>query len=95
MSDEPSIEALKRLPNLGVTIARRLVDAGITSPEALSRAGAVDAYVAMQRRAPTRLPHCYYLYAIDGALRGQDWRTLTEKRKRWLQRQAELQLSST
>lgn len=64
--------ALAALPNLGPVSAGWLHDAGIKTPAALRRLGAVEAFrrVVIHRGGyvSTNL-----LYAIDGALRGQRW----------------------
>ena len=73
-SDEPhaALAALAALPNLGPVSAGWLVAAGITSPAALRRLGAVNAFhrVAMHRAGDVSLN---LLYALEGALRGVRW----------------------
>lgn len=75
-------------PNLGPTIVRRLAEAGIGDLVSLRRVGPAEAYRRMTARAGRRLPVCYYLYSLEGAVRGIDWRQLSAKDKARLQRAA-------
>lgn len=79
-----SMSGLQALPNLGATVVARLGEVGIETPEDLRRIGPVAAYLAVQASSQSRLPYCYYLYSLDAALRGHDWRDLPDDRKRWL-----------
>ncbi len=75
------MNALGRLANLGPTICRRLAEVGIKDRRTLARVGPVGAYVSMVHAAGRLLPVCYYLYSLEGALRGEDWRCLSEHDK--------------
>ena len=81
---------LKGLANLGPTTIRRLEGIGIRDRETLTRFGAASAYRALCVEAGTRLPVCYYLYALEGALRGVNWRDLSPKEKARLRGEAGL-----
>jgi DNA transformation protein len=72
---------LRGLANLGPTTIRRLEQVGIHDRTSLSRIGPAAAYQALCAEAGARLPVCYYLYALEGALRGVDWRSLSVKDK--------------
>lgn len=79
---------LKQLKNLGPTIVSRLHDIGIFTKEDLARVGPVSAYVHMQNRDPKKhLPVCYYLYSLEGALKGVHWDKISKKKKGELLRQ--------
>lgn len=76
---------VKELRNIGVTVARRLHEVGIRTQRDLERIGAVTAYCEIKQRHPeARTPLCYYLYSLEGALRGQHWDDLGETVKRTL-----------
>lgn len=77
MTDSP----FEGRPNLGPTIQRHLQAAGIGSVRVLERLGAPAAYQRLCRHAGRRLPVCYYLYSLEGALRGHDWRQLSKTDK--------------
>jgi len=65
---------LKNLKNLGPTIIRRLNEIEIYTKEDLRRVGASSAYIHIRDRHPGKtLPVCYYLYSLEGALRGVHW----------------------
>lgn len=80
---------LSQRPNLGRTIVGRLADVGITDTQALRRIGPARAYRRMAARSDRHLPLCYYLYALEGALRNMDWRRLTPAEKARLRRDAQ------
>jgi DNA transformation protein len=62
---------LKGLKNLGPTIVERLHEIEIYTKEDLQRVGAAAAYVHICARSPGKtIPVCYYLYSLEGALRG-------------------------
>ncbi len=75
---------LSDLPNLGAKIAARLRDSGIVSTRQLAQIGPPAAYHRLCERAGRRLPRCYYLYSLEGALRGVHWTDLSTEEKRRL-----------
>ena len=78
------------LKNIGATVAARLNAVGIRTRGDLERVGAVSAYCEMKQRFPqTRLPICYYLYSLEGALRDQHWDSLGVDIKHSLKAKAE------
>lgn len=81
---------LDKLPNLGSTVCRRLAEVGIFSAKELERIGSANAYVRMVHVARRALPVCYYLYSLEGALLGSDWRCLSEHEKQRLRSEAGL-----
>jgi DNA transformation protein and related proteins len=78
--------ALTSLPNIGRTLAARLKAVGIEDRQALETMGPARAYVVMCIENGYRLPLCYYLYSLEGALHGVDWRCLSSDAKRALRR---------
>ena len=78
-SDSIPVEQLK---NIGPTIAHTLNEIGIRTAEDLRSVGAVAAYQRICALYPGKtVPMCYYLYSLEGALRGQHWDTLGPKIK--------------
>jgi DNA transformation protein and related proteins len=80
--------ALSELPNLGKKIVQELRAIGIASVQQLARIGAAAAYHRLCERAGKRLPRCYYLYSLEGALRGIHWSTLGFDEKQRLSAEA-------
>ncbi len=77
--------AVGQLKNIGPTVARRLNEVGIHTKDDLQRVGAVSAYCEIKQLHPeARTPLCYYLYSLEGALRGQHWDSLGEGVKKSL-----------
>ena len=65
--------------NLGPVSRRWLEDIGVRTIDDLRRLGPVEAYVAVkQREAGASLN---LLYALEAAVRGVDWRELSEAEK--------------
>ena len=80
---------LAGLRNIGPTIAKRLKDVGITTKEELRKVGPARAYEMIAAKNPdVTIPVCYYLYSLEGALRGQHWDKIPERTKRQLRRAA-------
>jgi DNA transformation protein and related proteins len=77
-------------PNLGPTIRARLQEAGIHSLGQLRSLGAARVYRRLCDRAGRRLPVCYYLYSLEGALRGIHWDALSVHDKARLREEAGL-----
>lgn len=75
---------LSDLKNLGSTIVERLGEIGVHSEADLRRVGPAKAYLLMQARAKTRLPVCYYLYSLAGALQEKHWNDLSKEEKKAL-----------
>ena len=84
-------EPVDCLPNIGATVARRLHDIGVRTRGDLETIGAVEAYRRICARNPGKtMPVCYYLYSLEGALRGKHWDALGESVKRSLLERAKL-----
>lgn len=86
-------KSLTSLQNIGKTLAQKLNNIDIRSETDLKRIGSVKAYKWLQNKEPTKkLPLCYYLYSLEGAILNKDWRELTEGEKEQLRTQSGLQL---
>jgi DNA transformation protein len=76
---------LKGLKNLGPTIVERLHEIEVYTKEDLERVGPAAAYVHICARHPGKtIPVCYYLYSLEGALRGTHWNDVPAQVKRKL-----------
>ncbi len=83
-------QPVSSLENIGPTVTRRLEQIGIRTRADLARVGPARAYAKIRARNPDRsTPVCYYLYSLDGALRGIHWDALPSSRKAELRRQAD------
>jgi len=67
-------EPIEQLKNIGPTIARRLKEIGVHTRADLEAIGSVAAYrrICEWHQGKT-IPVCYYLYSLEGALRGLHW----------------------
>ena len=87
MADAPLIS----LPNIGHKLAARLKAIGIEDRQALEAMGSARAYVLLCIENGYRLPLCYHLYSLEGALLGIDWRELSSGAKCALRKDADLE----
>jgi len=72
--ENPPVE---QLPNIGPAIARTLHGLGIKTKHDLARVGPVAVWQALCAAEPGKtVPLCYYLYSLEGALRGCHWNAL-------------------
>lgn len=82
--------AVSELQNIGKTVANRLNQIGIMTKGDLERVGSVSAYCEMKQQFPeVRLPLCYYLYSLEGALTDKHWDNIGTDTKRSLREKAE------
>lgn len=88
MPDAP--RQLADLPNIGAETARLLVAAGVATPEALQRVGAVAAALRIRVIRPDDPPCRSMLAGLEGALRGVRWHTIpkAEREALWSEYQA-------
>ena len=77
-------KSLTELPNIGPTLGRRLGALGIVTRDHLAAVGPARAYRRLCEVAGRPLPVCYNLYSLEAALRGHDWRLLSDKQKQAL-----------
>lgn len=73
---------LAELQNIGKTVASRLHEIGITNDKELKRLGSAKAYKWLSEQSPgERLPVCYYLYSLEGAIQDKHWDAFSETEK--------------
>lgn len=79
---------IEELRNIGPTIASRLRAVGIRTRADLLAIGPAGACRRIRAKYPDkRIPVCYYLYSLEGALRDEHWDALPAAVKRELRRQ--------
>ena len=80
---------LRRLKNIGPTIADRLEAVGVRTLGDLRSVGPAETYRRVRMaNAGTTIPVCYYLYSLQGALEGVHWDALSPEMKQTLRRDA-------
>ncbi len=83
MNKKPTDRLEKELRNIGPVMARRLVKAGIETPEKLRKLGAKKAFLKIcDTGGFCSRYNSAYLYALEGAIRECDWREIPEQLKR-------------
>ena len=70
---------LTSMKNIGKEMARKLAAVGVASPEALTEAGARDAFFRLKTLYPNVC--LVHLYALEGAVRGVDFNELPKEVK--------------
>ena len=86
MEEKQTLENLASLPNIGETLAEKLVSAGITSYDDLASLGSVE--VTLKIREGVDPGACYnMLYAIEGALRSVRWHTIPKEERSQLKKE--------
>ncbi len=86
-ADKDGVRALAKLSTIGLTTARMLDEAGVPDPKTLRKIGASAAYRRLRFHFGKRAS-ASYLYALECALTGCDWRELRETRMAALKRAA-------
>ncbi|MDP2112817.1 MAG: TfoX/Sxy family protein [Bacteroidota bacterium] len=71
--------ALTQLPNIGKVAAEKLIQVGITTPEALKAVGSEKAFIRIQTIDETAC--LSMLQALEGAVQGMRWHNLSKERK--------------
>ena len=74
-----SSQSLAQLPGLGPKSASMLAQVGITNLQQLRKVGAVGSYDRLCQHGLD--PSLNFLYALEGALQGQDWRAVAANEK--------------
>ena len=86
MKEEQTTETLAGLPNIGDVLAEKLAVAGITDHDNLVSLGSVE--VTLKIRDGVDPGACYnMLYAIEGAIRGVRWHTISKEERTQLKRE--------
>lgn len=86
-SDDSALEGLAALPGLGKTSARMLIEAGVPDVAALRRLGPIETYRRLRFFHGKRVT-LNFLYAMECAIHGLDWRMLSPERKAELKAEA-------
>ncbi|HEX2919693.1 MAG TPA: TfoX/Sxy family protein [Bacteroidales bacterium] len=74
MNDE-----LTKMPNIGKTLADKLISVGITTPNDLIDTGSQDAMIKIKTIDPNACINM--LFALEGAVQGIRWHDLDEDKK--------------
>lgn len=70
---------LSELPNIGKTLEKRLIEAGVADAEALKQAGSKDAFMKLRMLEGDT---CFNaLCALEGAVQGIRWHHLSSETK--------------
>jgi len=86
MEKEQTMEKLAGLPNIGDTLAEKLVSAGFTCYGDLASLGSVE--VTLKIREGVDPGACYnMLYAIEGAIRHVRWHTIPKEERNQLKKE--------
>jgi DNA transformation protein and related proteins len=76
---------LKKLPNIGEKTMQRLLEIGIETPEQLSELGPEEIFLRIFEKNGWEQGMCScFLYALEGAITGERWNEISEKRKKEL-----------
>ncbi len=83
MSTEKRVRELaKQLRNVGPTLAEKLIEARIDTPEKLRKIGAKKAFEKMYATGDSYGDfNAAYLYALEGAIRDCDWLEIPDEIK--------------
>jgi DNA transformation protein len=73
------INSLTELPNIGRTLAEKLVAVGITAPDELISTGSENAMIKI--KTIDKEACINMLYALEGAIQGIRWHDLANSRK--------------
>ena len=68
------------MKGIGPKSEKCLYEIGIKTPEELKKVGAVRAFIKLRNECSIK-PSLNFLYALVGALEGQDWRVIAKKEK--------------
>ncbi len=77
--DESGFIALTQMPNIGITLAEHLHQAGIKNPEEFRSLGSEKTFLRIQAFMPDAC--LSQLYALEGAIQGIRWHSLDHGRK--------------
>ena len=82
MKNKPEEKLQKELKNIGPVMVKKLVNIGIDSPTKLRKMSAKKAFLKLYEKGQfCSKYHAAYLYALEGAIRGCDWRAIPDKLK--------------
>lgn len=86
-SDDRALDELAALPSLGKTSAHMLIEAGVADVATLRRLGPIESYRRLRFFHGKRVTR-NFVYAMECAIRGLDWRLLGQERKAVLKAEA-------
>lgn len=72
------LNRLTQLPNIGKTVAEKLIQAGITTPKELLKTGSEKAFIRIRTIDPTAC--LSMLQGLEGAVQGIRWHHLPKER---------------
>jgi DNA transformation protein len=70
---------LNELPNIGKTLAQKLIEVGITTPKILKEKGLKKSFLLIREKDATACLNM--LYALEGAIQNIRWHDLSEQTK--------------
>lgn len=70
------MKKLSQMPNIGITLEKLLVSAGVETPEALLMLGSKSAFIKIKQIDPAACLN--KLYALEGAVQGRRWHCLSK-----------------
>ncbi|AGK52676.1 TfoX domain-containing protein [Bacillus sp. 1NLA3E] len=76
------MNSLTSIPNIGEVLAQKLIDVGINSPENLIEVGSKEAFIRIKHADDSACINM--LYALEGAIQGVRWHSLSDETKREL-----------
>lgn len=76
---ENPVDELTEMPNIGRTLADKLIEAGISTPKDLINTGSENAMIKIKTIDPGACINM--LFALEGAIQGIRWHNLDENRK--------------
>ena len=83
MTSKKEEKLQKELKNIGPAMAKKLVKAGIDSPQKLKKIGAKKAFLKLYEKGQFCSKYnAAYLYALEGAIRDCDWRAIPKSSKK-------------
>ena len=74
------MERLRDLTGLGPKSEAWLIEVGIETPEALRELGAVRAFIKLRKECSSK-PSLNFLYAMVGAIEGENWLNVAKHEK--------------
>ena len=73
----------KKLPNIGIKLAQKLINANINNLEKLKELGAKNAFIKIyETKGFCGKFNALYLYALEGAITNCHWQKIPEVRKK-------------
>ena len=73
------MNSLQKLPNIGNVLAKKLEEVGIQNENELREVGSEKAFMLVKSIYPDACIN--HLYAIEGAIQGIRWHSLSQARK--------------